>query len=172
MPYLSFRKSNAREMPKGFTFLQPFSCWCSNFTFVADGRLIIVAKLCTNVDIKCKGWMQPHLSKAKASVTSAWPLARFGTFLLWMDIFSENKKEEKTLLVKKWHLFLKQGSLFCFVLFCLSHWDFPNQNTLCHTLGIFGKLSMSRGAPTWFETVWSYGVEAIDYWTIFSLKIK
>jgi hypothetical protein len=22
---------------------------------------------------------------------------------------------------------------------------------------------MSRGAPTWFETVWSYGVEAIDF---------
>jgi hypothetical protein len=33
----------------------------------------------------------------------------------------------------------------------------------CRTLGIFGKLSMSRGALTWFETVWSYGVEAIEY---------
>jgi hypothetical protein len=28
------------------------------------------------------------------------------------------------------------------------------------------------GAPTWSETVWSYGVEAIDYWTIFSMKTK
>jgi hypothetical protein len=31
---------------------------------------------------------------------------------------------------------------------------------------------MSRGAPSWFEIVWSYGVEAIDYWIIFSMKIK
>jgi hypothetical protein len=29
---------------------------------------------------------------------------------------------------------------------------------------------MCRGAPTWFETVWNYSVEAIDYWTIFSMK--
>jgi hypothetical protein len=27
---------------------------------------------------------------------------------------------------------------------------------------------MSRGAPIWFETVWNYGVEAINYWIIFS----
>ncbi len=32
--------------------------------------------------------------------------------------------------------------------------------------------SMNRCASTWFETVWSYGVKAIDYWTIFSIKIK
>jgi hypothetical protein len=33
----------------------------------------------------------------------------------------------------------------------------------CRTLGIFGKLLMSnKGALTWFEAVWSYGVEAIN----------
>ncbi len=32
-----------------------------------------------------------------------------------------------------------------------------------HALGIFGKLSMSRGASTWFETVWNYNVETINY---------
>jgi hypothetical protein len=31
---------------------------------------------------------------------------------------------------------------------------------------------MSKGSLTWFEIVWSYGVEAVDYWTIFSMKIK
>jgi hypothetical protein len=31
---------------------------------------------------------------------------------------------------------------------------------------------VSRGALTWFETVWSYGVKVIDYWTIFSMKTK
>jgi hypothetical protein len=44
--------------------------------------------------------------------------------------------------------------------------------TSCHTLGIFGMLLMSRGAPTWFETVWRYRVEAIDYRTIFSMNTK
>jgi hypothetical protein len=33
---------------------------------------------------------------------------------------------------------------------------------------IIGKLSMSSGASTWFETIWSYDVKAIDYRTIFS----
>jgi hypothetical protein len=33
----------------------------------------------------------------------------------------------------------------------------------CHTIGIFGKLLMSRGALTWIESVWSYSVEVIDY---------
>jgi hypothetical protein len=31
---------------------------------------------------------------------------------------------------------------------------------------------MSMGALTWFETVWSYGVEAIDYAIIFSKSMK
>jgi hypothetical protein len=31
---------------------------------------------------------------------------------------------------------------------------------------------MSRDAVTGFETVWSYGVKAIDYWTIFSMKLN
>jgi hypothetical protein len=30
----------------------------------------------------------------------------------------------------------------------------------------------SKGAPTWFKTVWSYNVEAIDHGTIFSMKTK
>jgi len=31
---------------------------------------------------------------------------------------------------------MKQGSLFCFVLFCLSHWDLPTHVARCHPLGI------------------------------------
>ncbi len=37
----------------------------------------------------------------------------------------------------------------------------------CRTLCIVEKLSMRMGALTWFEIVWSYDVEAIDYWIIF-----
>jgi len=64
-------------------------------------------------------------------------------------------------------LSMKQGSLFC-----LSCQDLPNHGASCHTLGIFKKLSMSRGASNWFETLWSYSVEGTDYWTIFFMKIK
>jgi hypothetical protein len=45
--------------------------------------------------------------------------------------------------------------------------DPPDHGASCHALDNFEKLSMSRGALTWFGTAWSYGVEAIDYWTIF-----
>jgi hypothetical protein len=31
---------------------------------------------------------------------------------------------------------------------------------------------MSKVASTWFEIVWTFGVEAIDYWTIFSIKLN
>ncbi len=55
---------------------------------------------------------------------------------------------------------MKQGTLFCF----LCHAKISQTTTLsCHALGIFGKLLTRRGALTWFETIWSYGVEAIDY---------
>jgi hypothetical protein len=51
-----------------------------------------------------------------------------------------------------------------FVLFChIEISPLPKHSASCHALGIFGKLSMSRGALTWFETVWSSSVEAIDY---------
>jgi hypothetical protein len=30
-------------------------------------------------------------------------------------------------------------------------------------LDIFESLSIRRGASTWFQTLWSYSVEAIDY---------
>jgi hypothetical protein len=53
---------------------------------------------------------------------------------------------------------MKQGSLFC-----LSSSHLSNHSISGCTLGIFGKLSINKGAPTWFGTVWSYGVEAIDY---------
>jgi hypothetical protein len=54
---------------------------------------------------------------------------------------------------------MKQGSLFCFVtLRCPK----PHHLTLL----------MGRGALTWFKIIWSYSVEAIDYWTIFSMKLK
>jgi hypothetical protein len=65
------------------------------------------------------------------------------------------------------HLSMNQGSLLC-------HAEISQtiHGASFRRLGIFGRLWMSRGATTWFETVWSYCVEAIDYWTIFSMKLN
>ncbi len=57
-----------------------------------------------------------------------------------------------------------KGSLFCFVMLGApeSLWCFMSCSWY------FQKALDELGAPTWFETVWSYGVKVIDYWTIFS----
>jgi hypothetical protein len=60
----------------------------------------------------------------------------------------------------------------CFVLFVCRTEISVYQGVSCRTLGSFSKLSMSTGALTWFETVCSHRVKAIDYWTIFSMKTK
>jgi hypothetical protein len=78
----------------------------------------------------------------------------------------------KSKLIKREIFKSYEAHVVCFVLFCLSSWDLPNHGASWCMLRIFRKILMSRGAPTWFETVWSYSVEAIDYWTIFSMKTK
>jgi len=64
---------------------------------------------------------------------------------------------------------MKQANLFCLV----SQVDIP-QTTMFH-----GTLLLSLESfqwvgvhQTWFETIWSASVEAIDYWTNFSMKVK
>jgi hypothetical protein len=52
------------------------------------------------------------------------------------------------------------SKVVCFVLFATLRSPKPG---CIHALGVFRKLSMSKSAPTWLETVWSYSVEAIDY---------
>ncbi len=65
---------------------------------------------------------------------------------------------------------MKEGSLFC--LFCLYLWDPLNQDALDRLLGLFGKLLRRTGALAWFHGVGTCGVEVLEYWMIFSLKIK
>ncbi len=48
------------------------------------------------------------------------------------------------------NLSMKQGSLF---LFCCSCWDLSDNSASCHSLGIFGKLSMRRGC---IDLVWEF----------------
>jgi hypothetical protein len=50
-------------------------------------------------------------------------------------------------------------------LFCFCHANISQTTTARHAalLVSWEKLWMSTGALTWFETVWSYGVEAFDY---------
>ncbi len=63
-------------------------------------------------------------------------------------------------------------------MFYLSCWNLPNHDPSWCALGIFRKTLMSKGASSWFKTVWTYSVGAIDYWIIFfnekliKLKLK
>ncbi len=57
-------------------------------------------------------------------------------------------------------------------LFCLYLWDPPNQYASHYILGIFGKLSMRRGAWAWFHNIWTCMAKVLEYWMNFSLKIK
>ncbi len=55
-------------------------------------------------------------------------------------------------------------------MFCFVRLRSPKSHASCRALCIYWKLLTSKGAPTWFETAWSYDVEVVDYWTIFSMK--
>ncbi len=61
------------------------------------------------------------------------------------------------------YLSMKESSLFCFfIMISPKRWCFG----LCY--GIYHQKVLNEwGALTWFN-VWSYNVEFIDYWTIFS----
>jgi hypothetical protein len=53
---------------------------------------------------------------------------------------------------------MKQGSLFCFV----CHAEISQITLLDAMFLVCLESLMSSGAPTWFEIVWSYYVEAIE----------
>ncbi len=58
------------------------------------------------------------------------------------------------------------------VCFVLQLWDPLNWDASDRVLGVFGKLSMRRGAWAWFHGVWTCGAKVLEYWMIFSLKIE
>jgi hypothetical protein len=95
------------------------------------------------------------------TITDKIPSLAWGKLMIWL----ENRPFTKLIAVYIYE------ARYC-VLFSLSCWGFSNHCASCCALSIFRKLSMSRGALAWFETVWSDCVEAIDYWIIFSMKIK
>jgi len=57
-------------------------------------------------------------------------------------------------------------------LFVWYRWDPQNQDASDHVLDLFRKLSRRRGASAWFHGIWTSGVEVLEYWKNFSLKIK
>ncbi len=65
---------------------------------------------------------------------------------------------------------MKEGSLF--VLFWLYLWDPLDEDASNSVLGVFGKLSMRRGAWARFHGVWTFAPKVLEYWMISSLKIK
>jgi len=75
----------------------------------------------------------------------------------------------------QWHrphinLSMKQGSMF--VLFCLYWGDPLNWDASDHVLDLFERLLRRRGALAWFHGIWTCTVKVLEYWMIFSLKIK
>jgi hypothetical protein len=68
------------------------------------------------------------------------------------------------------YLWSMAACLFYFVFLYL--WDPLNWDVSDRILGVFGKLSIRRGALAWFHDVWTCGVKVFEYWMIFSLKIK
>jgi hypothetical protein len=57
-------------------------------------------------------------------------------------------------------------------LFCLYLCDPPNWDASDHILGLFGKISMGRGAWAWFHNIWTCRAKVLEYLIKFSLKIK
>jgi hypothetical protein len=66
-------------------------------------------------------------------------------------------------------LCMKQGNLFCFVLFCYAEMKSPKAWCFMLCSHIFGKLLMSKGCT---DLVWDCLEKTIDYWIIFSMKTK
>jgi hypothetical protein len=62
---------------------------------------------------------------------------------------------------------MKEGCLICLYL-----WDPWNWDASDCVLGVFGKLSIRRGAWAWFNDIWTCGAKVLEYWMISSLKIK
>jgi hypothetical protein len=60
----------------------------------------------------------------------------------------------------------------CFVLFCNYEINPLKQDASNHVLGVSGKILMRRGAWAWFHDVWTCNAKVLEYWMIFSLKIK
>jgi hypothetical protein len=97
--------------------------------------------------------------KNKRSVFTLW--------ILEMGFFSY-----KTCMELKDYLSMKQGSLFCFMS-CWEPWCFMLRCWyLWKALNELGGGGGGVCTLPWFETVWSYGVEALGCWIIFSMKIK
>jgi hypothetical protein len=65
------------------------------------------------------------------------------------------------------YLWRKIVCLFCFVL--IRSTKLGCFKSCCC---LFGKLSMRQGASAWFHGIWTCGAKVLEYWMIFSLKIK
>ncbi len=61
------------------------------------------------------------------------------------------------------------SKVLCFVSYL---WNPLNQNASDFIPGFLGKLSKKRGALAWFHGIWTCGAKVLEYWIIFSLKIK
>jgi hypothetical protein len=75
------------------------------------------------------------------------------------------------LLLFRWNVYLWR-KVVCLFFSVLYRWDPPDQDASDRVLGLFGKLSRRRVASAWFHGIWTCGVKVLEYWIIFSLKVK
>jgi len=128
-------------------------------------------QFCTNITSWSWFYYIPHSNVKKSffsctRVSSAVPL-------IWTS-FSIQRKEKCSPMPP---LYLWSKVVLFLFYFITSHhitsrWDLPNYSASCRTLIIFGKLSMRGVHWLGLGLFWSYAMEAIDYWTIFSMKSK
>jgi hypothetical protein len=57
---------------------------------------------------------------------------------------------------------MKEGSLFCFVLFCFVVMR-STEDASIHVLDTFGKILIKRGAWAWFHDIWTCGAKVLEY---------
>ncbi len=66
-------------------------------------------------------------------------------------------------------VYLWNKVVICFVLYW---WDTPNWDASDCILDLFWKIPRRMGAPALFHGIWTCNVQVLEYWMIFSLKIK
>jgi hypothetical protein len=103
-------------------------------------------------------WLQAKRSFSMKKVGFGWGMEnrncwRWNLFWFWVD---------------KWHLSVKEGSLFCFAVMRSTK---PGCFRLCSWCLWKAVDEEEKGAWAWLHGVWTCGAKVLEYWMISSLKI-
>jgi hypothetical protein len=103
-------------------------------------------------------------------LVKSWPLTKSSIIVFLGQFKRFNHGYCKCVWSCVWLVIYLWSKVVCFV---VSHVEISQTIVLHVTHLVSLESSWWEGvALTWFEIFWSYGVDAIDYWTIFSMKTK